>query len=94
LGVITEGMESKGEEICDEGTKGCGSDHEVETEPTWNCHSVQVCPCTCSKLTIQEMSTAEIFIVPHSTRINNAGYSNFSCPSQSLVRVPNLLIIH
>jgi hypothetical protein len=37
------------------------------------------------------MSAAQIFIVQHSSRINSAGYPNFSCPYQSPVKVEHIV---
>jgi hypothetical protein len=54
-------------------------------------HSVEVYPFSYSEITFQEMSAAQIFIVQHSITINSAGYSNFSCPCHSPVRVEQIV---
>jgi hypothetical protein len=37
------------------------------------------------------MSAAQIFIAQHYSRINSAGYPNFSCPYQSPVKVEHIV---
>jgi hypothetical protein len=37
---------------------------------TWNCHSLEVHPFSCSEITFQEMSAAQTFIMQHSCRIS------------------------
>jgi hypothetical protein len=37
------------------------------------------------------MFTAEIFIMQHSSRINSAGYPNYSCPYKSPVKVEHIV---
>jgi hypothetical protein len=53
------------ERVCNEGTGGCGNNCEAKSEPhgTANLFS-------CSEITFQEMSAAQLFIVQRSSRIN------------------------
>ena len=58
---------------------------------TLNCHSIQVYPFSCSEITFQEIFAEQIFIVQHSSRITSEGYSNFSCPYRSPVKVEQIV---
>jgi hypothetical protein len=61
------------------GQEAVGLKYEAESQP----HKIATLfsyPFSCSEITFQQMSAANIYIVQHSSRLNSAGYPNFSCP--------------
>jgi hypothetical protein len=65
------------------GSGGCGSNCAAESEPHITASLFRRTLSAAVKSVCEEMSAAQKFMVQHSSRINRAGYPNYSCPYQS-----------